>query len=103
MVAILLGIQQQLAQLTPMNQQLQAMQNGLETVQNKVAYMQANQDDSDYDDYSIDGTELEDIARDANKFFIGDGGAENENAKGRGRRKGAGVASNIVKRNTRKA
>ena len=78
------------------------MKNGLETVQNKVAYIEAHQDDSDYDAYSVDGDELNDITLDANKFYIGEGGAENENAKGRGRRKTAGVAANIVKGNIRK-
>ena len=73
------------------------MKSGLETVQNKVAYMEANESDSDYDNYSVDGTEVEEIVRDAGSFFIGD-----ESAKGRGRRSTAGVAADILKRKPKK-
>ena len=79
-----------------MNQQLQAVANGLATVTNKVAYMEANGNDSDYVD-GDDEEELDDIQTDANQFYIGEGGGGAPmEAVGRGRRRRAGNAADIV-------
>ena len=66
---ILQGIQQQLAHLTPMNAQLQVVAQGLEVVTNKVAYMEAKQEDSDYSDSEGEEGEHEELVSEANKFF----------------------------------
>ena len=80
-----------------MNQRLQAVANGLDVVTNKVAYMEAKEADSDY--YDSEGEEGGEgaLVADANKFFIGESGIATEEPKGRGRRRGAGVATNILK------
>ena len=96
--AILQGIQQQLVHLAPMNQRLEVVAKGLETVTNKVAYLEAHQDGSDYYEES-EGEENEhgELAAEAGKFFIGENGTTGEEPKGRGRRKGAGNATTILK------
>ena len=70
----------------------------LQTVTNKVAYLEAR-DDSDYDDCDVDETELGDVVLQNNAFFIGDEGAQQQQeTKGRGRRSGAGNAANILRK-----
>ena len=79
-----------------MNAQLQVVAQGLEVVTNKVAYMEAKQEDSDYSGSEGEEGEEEELVRDANKFFIGESGV-GEEPKGRGRRRAAGNAASIVK------
>ena len=87
-------MQQQLAHLPEMHEQLQ-------TVTNKVAYLEAR-DDSDYDVCEIDETELSDVVLQNNAFFIGDGDVNTQETKGRGRRTNAGNAANILGKTVRK-
>ena len=97
---MLAAIQQQLTQLGPMQQQLAhlpEMHEQLQTVTNKVAYLEAR-DDSDYDDCDVDETELSDVVLQNNAFFIGDEGAQQQETKGRGRRSGAGNAASILRK-----
>ena len=90
-IALLLqGIQQQLTQLAPMNAQLT-------TLSNKVAYLEAKEEDSDYYNSEGEDGEAEGLEAEANQFFIGESGKGTDDPKGRGRRKGAGVASRILK------
>ena len=57
LLRLLAPMQQQLTQLGPMHWQLQGVALGLETVTNKVAYLEADREDSDFDSY--DGEEDE--------------------------------------------
>ena len=65
---------------------------------NKVAYLEAHKDDSDYYDESEEEEGVHgELVAEANKFFIGENGTMGEEPKGRGRRSKAGVATNILK------
>ena len=77
--SILQSIQQQLVHLPAMHEQLQ-------TVTNKVAYLEAR-DDSDYDDCNANEEEFDDLVAESNKFFIGEGAAQAEESTGRGARR----------------
>ena len=83
-------MQQQLAHLPEMHEQLQ-------TVTNKVAYLEAR-DDSDYDDCEVDDEEHNDVVLQNNAFYIGEGGAQPQETKGRGRRSAAGNAASILRK-----
>ena len=100
---LLAPMQQQLAQLAPMNQRLEKVAEGLYNVTNKVAYLEADQQDSDFD--SFDGEEAElDLLQEDEKITNGgeSGPAGQENPKGRGRRTNAGNATHILNKTIRK-
>ena len=59
--------------------------------------MESKNEDSDYYDSEIGDEEGEDQTKDAHKYYIGENGLPAEDPKGRGRRKGAGSATNILK------
>ena len=102
---LLAPMQQQLAQLVPMNQRLEHVAQGLENVTNKVAYLEADREDSDYDEsYDGEDVELDLLQGDETKNNSGAPGfvAGEANPKGRGRRTNAGNATNILNKNFRK-
>ena len=81
-----------------MSAQLQTVATGLETVTNKVAYLE-HQDVSDYSESDEDEEEACELAAEANAFFIGEGGAQAPKRARRGcRRKRAGNDESIVKK-----
>jgi len=73
------------------------MNEQLHTLTNKVAYLESKEGDSDYYDSEGEDGEAEGLEAEANQFFIGESGKGTDDPKGRGRRKGAGVATNILK------
>ena len=89
-----------------MNQRLEQVAEGLENVTNKVAYLEADREDSDYDE-SYDGmdVELDLLQGDETKNNSGAPGfvAGEANPKGRGRRANAGNAANILNKTIRKS
>ena len=96
---LLAPMQQQLTQLAPMYQQLQAVSNELTTVKIKVAYFESR-DDSDYDSYADDDEEQDPLEDEASNL----GGETLGVAKGKGRarRTNAGNATNILNKTFRK-
>ena len=68
------AMQAQLGHLQPMNEQLQRVAQGLDTVTNKVAYMEAQQEDSDYN-YD---EELANVGNEEYESLVSDG-AHTEN------------------------
>mgnify|MGYP000686102277 CR=1 FL=1 len=60
-------MQQQLAQLFPMNQRLEQVAEVLENVTNKVAYLEADREDSDYESYDGEDVELDLLRGDETK------------------------------------
>ena len=98
-------MQQQLAQLAPMNQRLERVAKGLENVTNKVAYLEADREDSDYESYDGEDVELNLLQDDDTRANSGTSGfvAGEANPKGRGRRATAGNAANILNKTIRKS
>ena len=97
-------MQQQLAQLVPMNQRLEQVAQGLDNVTNKVADLEADREDSDCESYDGEDVELDLLQGDETKTNSGAPGfvAAEANPKGRGRRTNAGNATNILSKNFRK-
>ena len=97
-------MQQQLAQLAPMSQRLEKVAEGLNNVTNKVAYLEADREDSDFDSFDGEDAELDLLQEDETMTNGGEfGSAGQVSPKGRGRRTNAGNVANILNKTIRKS